>query len=237
MRIKIKFTKNTESILVDKNYELAVSYFHKCIGHNNDLHNAPSNYCLSPLMGGKLINGFINYENGGFIILSILSSDDIMIINKLMLGVMNNKELGYGMFFDRIEDKGTTYHDGWNNFATLSPILLSKSVDNKRRKFFTLDNEEEYIENLTERTKKKLLKIDSNLDLRNFKIEIPKTNSSHKVKKIMIHNVSNRANQHHLNIYCNSKVAEILSNVGIGQSTGCGFGTIYLLKDSKFYVK
>ena len=103
--------------------------------------------------------------------------------------------------------------------------------------FYAEDNVEEYIENLTERTKKKLLKIDSNLDLRNFKIEIPKTNSSHKVKKIMIHNVSNRANQHHLNIYCNSKVAETLSNVGIGQSTGCGFGTIYLLKDSKFCVK
>lgn len=233
MRIKINFTKNTELVPINEQHTLSASYFHKCLG-NNDLHDKPSDYCLSPLMGGKFDNGFLNFENGGYI---IVSSNDMEIITKIMIGSTNNKELGYGMQFNGIKDRSASYHNGWNNFASLSPILLSKSIDNHKRFFYTLKNKEEYISNLEERTKRKLLKIDSNLDLRNFKIEIPEYNSSsHKIKKIMVHNVTNFANQHHLNIFCNSEVAELLSNVGIGQSTGCGFGTIYLLKDDSFYV-
>lgn len=238
MRIKINFTKNTQLIPFDKIHTLSVSYFHKCIGNNN-IHDKPSDYNLSPLMGGKLVDGMLNFDNGGFI---ILSSIDAEIICKMMIGVNKNKELGYGMTFEGIEDRNISYHIGrddkptWHNLGTLSPILLSKSIDNKKRKFFTLNNKEEYINNLTIRTINKLKKINSDLDLSDFKIEIP-DNNSHKVKKIMIHNVNNFANQHHLNIFCKSDVAELLCNIGLGQSTGCGFGTLYMLNDKDFYVK
>ena len=84
------------------------------------------------------------------------------------------------------------------------------------------------------RTINKLSKIDSSLDLSDFNIVIPK-NNSHKVKKIVVKNVINKANSCHINVHANKNVVELLYNIGIGQSTGSGFGTIYKTENHHLY--
>ena len=51
----------------------------------------------------------------------------------------------------------------------------------------------------------------------------------------MVKNVINHANQCHISIHTNKKVAELLYNIGLGQSTGSGFGTIYKTENHKTY--
>ena len=51
----------------------------------------------------------------------------------------------------------------------------------------------------------------------------------------MVKNVVNYANSCHINVYTNRKVAELLYNIGLGQSTGSGFGTIYKTENRSFY--
>jgi CRISPR/Cas system endoribonuclease Cas6 (RAMP superfamily) len=60
-------------------------------------------------------------------------------------------------------------------------------------------------------------------------------NPSHKVKRIMVKNVINYANQCHISIKCKKEVANLLFNIGVGQSTGSGFGTIYNTRNHKMY--
>ena len=51
----------------------------------------------------------------------------------------------------------------------------------------------------------------------------------------MVKNVINKANQCQISIYTNKKIAELLYNIGIGQSTGSGFGVIYKTENHKLY--
>ena len=69
---------------------------------------------------------------------------------------------------------------------------------------------------------------------RNFDVKIPE-HVNHKVSKVIVKNVLNLANTCHISIHTNKKVAEILYNIGIGQSTGCGFGTIYKTENKTLY--
>ena len=58
---------------------------------------------------------------------------------------------------------------------------------------------------------------------------------SNRIKTIMVNNVKNVVNQCQVDIKCNKYVAELIYNLGIGQSTGCGFGTIYKTENRKLY--
>lgn len=233
MRAKIKFTKN--NVLVPFNNQSIInSYIHKCLGTNNKYHDTKSNYCISQLYGGKMNenkNG-LEFKDGAYIVITSLDTE---FINTLFSGIINEKfELGYGMYFLDIEYIEEKFYDGWNYFSTLSPFIIKKYTNNnKNAEFFTLydDNFEKIVQQYLI---KKISKINSKLDLSNFKVEIKK-HPKHKVKKIMVKNVVNQANQCQVNIFCSKKVAELIYNYGLGQSTGSGFGTVYKTENHSIY--
>ena len=66
------------------------------------------------------------------------------------------------------------------------------------------------------------------------KVSIPR-HVHHKVKKVLVKNVINKANYCHVSIYTNKEVAKILYHIGLGQSTGSGFGTIYKTENHSIY--
>ena len=232
MRLKFNYTKNTSDVLIN-NQEFMNSYVHKCLGRNNKFHDTKNYYSISNLRGGKLNseNGILNFENGAYFIVSSLNQE---FLNRFLIGVMNNQELFSGMKFcgvDYIEEK---FIDGWNHFATLSPFLVKKYNDKKTYSFLTL-TDENFREELKTYLINKISKINPKLDITGFDIIIP-DNSTHKVKKVMVKNVINKANQCHVSIYCNKQVAELLYNFGLGQSTGSGFGTIYKTENHHLYT-
>lgn len=245
MRIIIKFTKNLEPVSYI-NQHLVNSYIYgKCL-KNDKYHNEKSNYCISGLYGGEKNNDMLNFPNGAMI---VVTSQDGEFINKIILGAMNNKEFAHGMNFHTIDYIDEKFDNICNHFATLSPFIFKEYTDDGYK--FVVFNDEKFLNNanentknklnildinsfsayITERIKNKLIKINSDLDLSNFKI-VARHHDKHKIKKILIrhdnvkNDVSNYANQLQLDIYCDKNIAEIIYNLGIGQSTGCGFGTI-----------
>lgn len=230
MRIKIEFTKNTESVPVN-NQHMLNSYIHKCLGVNNKYHDAPSDYNISHLYGGKLKGDVLEFKDGGYI---VVSSMDQEFINKMLIGTLNNQELFCGMRFAGITHINEQFYDGWNHFATLSPFIVEERAgDNKR--FLTLD-EPDFQERLENYLINKLSKVDPNLDLLDFEVVVPE-NSSHKVKTIYVGTRMNKANQCQVSVFTNKKVAETLYNIGLGKSTGSGFGCIYKTENHRLYKK
>ncbi len=231
MRIKIKFSKNIESVPIN-NQAILNSYIHKCLGVNNVYHDAKSNYNISHLYGGKLNveAKTLYFDEGGYI---VVSSKDSEFINKLLIGIINNPVLINGMCFAGVDHIKEEFVNGWNYFATLSPFIIKKYVDKSKYSFITLkdDDFEEQVKNYLIN---KITKINSKLDLSDFDVKIP-ISSKHKVKKILVKNVINSANSCHINIHTNKKVAELLYNIGVGQSTGSGFGTIYKTENHVLY--
>ena len=233
MRVKIKFTPNTQAVPI-QNFSLMNSYIHKCIGHNNPYHDNKGSYNISSLQGGKKIYNadFLNFEEGGFICISALS-DDLKLIDVIMKGITDNPEFGFGMRFDGIEFMQDKFINGVNNFLTLSPILLKEKQIDQKDKHWTI-NDSDFEDVLTQRTIKKLLRIRPDLNLKGFKITIPKRDSN-KVKHIMVKNVVNHASQCPVDITCSKEVAEIIYNIGLGQSTNSGFGCIYKAESHRHY--
>jgi len=230
MRIKINFTKNTRPVNI-ANQSQVNGYIHKCLGQNNPYHDTINNYAVSSLMGGKLNDDkkTLSFNNGGYI---TVSSNDTEFMNKLVMGVLSNQELTCGMKFAGIDPINETFVNGWNHFATLSPFLIKEKTNNGY-KFITL-NDDNFQTKIKNYLINKLSKINPNLNLNDFDVKIP-NNPNHKIKKIMVKNVINHANQCHISIHCNKQTAELLYNIGLGQSTGSGFGTIYNTKNHKLY--
>jgi CRISPR-associated endoribonuclease Cas6 len=220
------------------NQHLVNGFFHKLLGENNPYHDTPSNYSLSSLRGGKLIeNNEVNFENGGFI---LLSTTDQELLSKVLIGSFTNKN-----FYKDIEISGIEYlpaekfYNGWNYFRTLTPILLEKNED-----FITLESEN-FVKELTEQTIRKLKAVNPNLSLTDFEIKIL-SHPAHKARNLFIKKKSNkdldhyvyvfnRASECHVNIFCNKETAELLYNLGLGKSTGCGFGMIFKTENKHLY--
>jgi len=231
MRIKINLSP-TDKTLPKHNQNIVNSYIHKCLGKNNIYHDSKNNYSVSSLKGVKLIEGTdeVSFSDGGYI---VVTSQDMEFLNKLIMGLFSNTQFGYGITYlglDHIEEK---FYNGWNHFYTLSPFIIKNYSSKTKYNFITLDDDgfegtvKSYLMN-------KLNKIDSSLDLTDFDIKIPNCNSR-KVRKVIVKNVKNVANACHISIHTNKKVAELLYNIGIGQSTGSGFGTIYKTENHRFY--
>lgn len=231
MRIKIKFKKSSKQVPIN-NQSILNSYIHNCLGRNNKYHDSSGNYTISHLYGGKFDydTKMLNFDNGGFV---IVTSTDSEFINKLLIGVLNNPILVNDMHFSSVEYIEEEVRDGWNHFATLSPFLIKEKGLNNRYSFVTL-KDDKFESKVKTYLINKLSKIDNTLDLSDFDVNIPK-NSKHKVKKILVKNVINSANQCQINIHTNKKVAKLLYDIGIGQSTGSGFGTIYKTENHHLY--
>jgi len=231
MRIRINFSPS-KTPLPMHNQSLVNSYIHKCLGHNNPYHNAKNDYCISSLRGGKMNNdNTLDFPNGGFL---TVTSNNGVFLNTLLIGLINNKEFIHGMEFSGVTHINEKFYDGWNHFATLSPFLVKEYCDKKRYTYLTL-KDKDFSSKLKSYLIKKITAISPDLDLTDFDVNIP-DNPTHKVKTILVKNVANKANQCQINIHCNKKVAQLLYTIGIGQSTGCGFGTIYKTENHKLYT-
>jgi len=233
MRVKIKFTKNSE--LVENNQKHVNKYIHKCLipegWEQNKYHDTWSNYVITRMMGGKVSGRYIDYPNGGFI---VVSSPSFEFIDVLINGVFSNPEFGFGMKFEDIEFITEEFHNGWNHFRTTETgIMLKKHKENGRVTYYKLDDCD-FEESLKNHTLKKLKKINSNLDFSDFEVSIKK-HPAHKTRRIFIKNVENWVNVCQVSIYCNKEVAEYVYNYGLGQSTGSGMGLVYKTENIHLY--
>jgi CRISPR-associated endoribonuclease Cas6 len=230
MRIKLNFnTKGLE--LPINNQHIVNSFIHRCIGKDNEYHDSKNDYSISSLQNGKLIKGSdkIIFNKDAYITISSLN---MKLINDILFGAYNTELIG------AVKVTGVDFIDehllnGWNHFATLSPFIIKKYSDKKKYTFITLDGEDFDIQ-VKDYLIQKLLKIKPDLNLDGFDVRIPK-HPSHKIKKILIKNVINLANQCQISINCSKEVATLLYNIGLGQSTGSGFGTIYKTENHKLY--
>lgn len=227
MRIKINFKPSTVEIPAKEIINLTKSYLHRIIGNNNDYHGKPSNYAITPLMRGKYNkdNKSYSFPYGTYIVFSTLDNNlmDIIFSNIYKVKFDNNLQF-FGI--DIIEEKFT---NGNNYVTTLSPILL------RNNKELTYLDKEDFENILTEKTIKKLKYANQNLNTENLSIKLTYDDSYNKINIIPVNNIPNKTSQCNLVINTNKKVMETLYNIGLGISTGCGFGTFYNTINYKYY--
>lgn len=231
MRVKINFSKNTEPVIIN-NQHLLNGFIHKCLGKNNDYHDTWSGYCISSLLGGKLNEDkkTLSFDNGGYI---LVTSRDESFIGKFFMGAMQNPDLFCGMKLTDIEYIDEKFNKEVNHFVTLSPFIIKEKCNIHGERYITMEDEN-FVDKVKEHTIRKLKRIDSSLNLDSFDITIPDRHW-HRTKRIMVGKSFCFANHCQISIKCNERIGKLLYHVGIGKSTGSGFGTIAKTESSSLY--
>ena len=147
---------------------------------------------------------------------------------------MNHRQFSYGMTLSDIEHMNEEMHDGWNHFSTITPILLKREGKVKSRNDYWKIGDEGFAMRLKEHLVNKLTKIDPALNMNGFELLVPER-PFNKVKRVMIKNVPNYASNCWVSIKCSKKIATMIYHLGLGQSTGCGFGSICLNSNRELY--
>jgi len=217
MRVHIQFSKPTE-IVPFNNQEVLTGAFHKWIGKNN-IHDKISLYSFSRLNGGRINEKGLDFPQGAKWFISVYDKE---IFKKLLSGIIDSPRLNWGMrvvdFFVQPEPDFTHQSE----FKAASPIFIKRNIDDRQKHY--LFNQKESSELMTETLLNKMKEV--GLKDETLKIEFNQKYNNPKTAKITYNGIDNRANVCPVIITGKPETKAFAWNVGIGNSTGIGFGAI-----------
>jgi CRISPR-associated endoribonuclease Cas6 len=218
MRVYLKLSSN--KTLVDFNYQSRlVGTLHKWIG-NNELHGKQSLFSMSWLSGGKALGSKgLEFPNGAQWFISAYDED---LIKKIVSGVMLAPEVSFGMKVADITLRDTPEFNEETRFFLGSPVLVKRNMNEKQRHFTYLEADTDTY--LTETIQHKLSL--AGLPSDGISVRFDRSDGRAKTKLVTYRGVQNKANYCPVIINGTPQQIGFAWNVGIGNSTGIGFGSL-----------
>lgn len=217
MRIHLRTNSITTTIPFD-HQPLLVGTIHKWLGWNNE-HGKISLYSFSRLDGGTKKNNELYFKNGASLFFSSYSTE---LLKKIISGIRNDPTMFYGFeVYDIIiqDDPDLSERE---LFYAASPILIKRR--NKEKIDHIIFNDVRANNFLKETLTTKLNEVgmsDDSLEL-SFDLKYHKACT----KKINYNGIENKANWCPVIIKGKPETKLFAWNVGLGNSTGIGFGAI-----------
>lgn len=217
MRIHLKIQTSNKIIPFD-HQPLLTGVIHKWLGWNQE-HGKVSLYSFSQLEGGKATPDGLRFEKGSSFFFSSHNSD---LIKKMIAGIQLNPSLFHGLTVSEIVIQEAPDLTDRNLFFTASPIFIKRRVGDRINHIqFDDPLAGSYLKE-TLQTKMREAGIEDELFNIRFETTYPKAGT----KKITYNGVQNRANWCPVIIEGNPETKLFAWNVGLGNSTGIGFGAI-----------
>lgn len=219
MRLYLKLTKNKE--LIPFNYQpYLTGALHKWIGDRNDIHDRLSLYSFSWLQNVDVLNGKgILLKNDSYF---FISAYDELLIKKILKGIIADPDVCFGTTVFDVQIADDPLFSNKEKFLVASPVFIKRRFDNNIKHIVYNDpNSKNY---LTETLQKKL--IFAGLAIEGIKVVFDASFSSPRVKLIQYKEVNNRVNICPVVIEGTPEQIAFAWNVGVGNSTGIGFGAL-----------
>ncbi len=217
MRIHLKI--NTSNKIVPFDHQpLLVGAIHKWLGWNQE-HGNISLYSFSRLEGGKETQTGLRFEHGSSFFFSAHQPD---LIKKLITGIQNDATMFYGLTVSEIilqEDPDLSDRE---LFFIGSPIFIKRKNDETIEHILYEDSRSSGF------LKETLLKKMNLAGISDSSLEIRFDTTYHRAgtKKIKYNGIENKANWCPVVINGKPETKLFAWNVGLGNSTGIGFGAI-----------
>lgn len=220
MRLHIKTSANNAIIPFDYQQKLT-GVLHKWLGENNPEHGEVSLYSFSWLKNTKVTSKGLNCPKGTSFFISFY---DTQRLKKVLSNIRTEPEMFCGMFVEDVVIEDTPDLTQQEQFSLGSPILIKRPMNGKITEFYYDNPESGKLLEETLRTKMKLARIpdDDTLSIA-FNLSYAKK----KTKLVWYDNISNKANMCPIIIKGSNLTKQFAWNVGLGNSTGIGFGSIY----------
>ncbi len=221
MRIHLKISSDGSIVPFDHQHKLTGT-IHKWLGEMNIEHGNISLYSFSMLTNGQksVVGKGLIFENGTSFFISAHDSEII----KNMVGAIQNDPI----MFDGLKVKEIIIQENPDlsdkeYFLVASPVFIKRKVADDRVKHFTF-NEKETASFMAETLRSKMKKA----GLVDDTLEIAFDDNYAKAKSKVLHynGIKNKANICPVVIKGKPETKVFAWNVGLGNSTGIGFGAI-----------
>lgn len=217
MRIHLK-TSRAETIVPFNYQPMLTGALHKWIGENV-IHDKLSLYSFSWLNGGKATkNGLFFNQGGSFFI----SAHDPNLIKKIISGIRKNPEITAGIEVLEVLIQDDPSFGVEQRFFCASPILIKRVIEGEEKHFGYNQPESNNLLTETLQNKLRLAGLEENGISVMFDVRYPNL----KTKVIYYNNIGNKTNLCPVIIKGSHEQVLFAWNVGLGNSTGIGFGAI-----------
>jgi CRISPR-associated endoribonuclease Cas6 len=218
MRIYLHLTPNTE--IVPFNYQQnLVGAFHKWLG-KNELHDDMSSYSLSWLNNGTPRRNGLDFQNGSTFFVSAPNSD---FLSKMIDGLSQGYKIRWGMEVNQVTIQRTPKFGKRQRFLAQSPILIKRKVEEERYHKFYFPKDKEANIFMTETLQQKLEKEGLTTDV---KVSFDPSYNNPKIKKTIYKNIDIKGTLCPVIVEGDPRAVAFAWEVGIGNSTGIGFGAL-----------
>ncbi|NTV46140.1 MAG: CRISPR-associated endoribonuclease Cas6 [Chlorobiales bacterium] len=217
MRIYIELTNNHQPVPFEHNSILAGT-FHKWV-NDAQIHDALSMYSFSGLRGGVANKNSLDFPKGAK---WFISSYDSQLLMKMIKQIQVNPDVGYGMTVKEIVVCENPVFPSQQRFMLATPVFIKRTVDKKCVHYLYSDNESDRL--MTETMKTKLTAAGISDD--SLRILFDRSYENPKVKLISYKGIRNRVNWCPVIISGRPETIAFAWNVGVGNSTGIGFGAL-----------
>lgn len=222
MRLHLKTTPNDRIITFDYQQKLA-GVLYNWLGLDNEDHGKLSLYSFSWLRNGVSNNKGLDFPNGANWFISFYDDDKMKCVMK---NIINNPAMFSGMFISDVVIENTPDLSSRNIFYLGSPIFIKRyDIKSHMIKQYTYnDGDANFLMTQTLQHKMEVagIPMDPSLNI-SFDLSFLKK----KTKLMSYKGIGNRANLCPVIIEGKPETKAFAWNVGIGNSTGIGFGSIY----------
>lgn len=230
MRLHFTLSPNTESVPFAYQHWLT-GVFHKWLKENN-LHDKISLYSLSWLDGSRRVRNKLEFPNGAKWFVSFYEDE---YVEKLVHGALNDPEMFCGMSVTRIEQQTTPDFGEKYCFKVASPVFVKgKQPANGKPPHHYLFNEPESDAILTATLihKMDVANRDANEirftdEDKQVKAGFDREFQNPKIKLVRIKETDHKASICPIIVEGTANAVQFAWNVGIGNSTGSCFGSLY----------
>lgn len=218
MRLYIRISKN-KSIIPFNYQHLLSGVVNKWIGEQNIEHGRKSLYCFSWVQNTIAVSNGFNLQKEAYFFISAFDDD---LIKRVTEGILSDPNLFCGIRATEIQIKDVPEFSNEERLLLNSPILI-RQREGERVKHVTF-KDRNFDELLTENMKGKLNAV--NLPTEGFSIEFDKTYIRPQTKLIDYKGIKNRTTIVPVIIKGTPEQIGFAWTVGLGQSTGIGFGAL-----------
>lgn len=219
MRLHLKTTPNKSPVPFNYQQKL-VGTIHKWLG-NNSIHGAISLYSFSWLKGGRKEGDALRFANGASMFISFFDDN---YIRKIARSILDDPEMFCGLVVTSITIEDSPMIDDRELFFCASPIFIKRHhTDGTINHYNFTDPQANQFLKETLLSKMKIAGLeDETLDIR-----FDTSYSKKKLKLVHYHGIGNKASICPIIIKGKPATKLFAWNVGVGNSTGIGFGAIY----------
>jgi CRISPR-associated endoribonuclease Cas6 len=218
MRLYLNLTKSETK--VPFNYQqFLTGVIHKWIGRNNEAHDQTSLYSFSWLKNVNTDKTGISITDESYFFISAFDDE---FIKKIVRGVLDEPSLFYGSKVIDVQICNTPQFSKKERFSTASPVFIKRRLENNEQHITFQDPKSN--DYLTETLIKKL-KI-AGIPNEGVSVSFDKTYHTPSTKIIAYNNIKNRVSICPVFVEGTEEQIAFAWNVGVGNSTGIGFGSL-----------